>query len=177
MEIGIVIIFVIITIITSVIRSATKSASKSGAPPRPIFPTLSVDQPAQRPEPIQAAPQRDEPRYYSEGQAGGLESRLNDPYAAAYESSQPAVYSSMETAGGSEGATDYVKPADILPEIKATDADLTELKPDIPLRDARDTAPLPAAVQFDRLRFFTDRTEVAKAVIYSEILRPKFKSR
>jgi len=170
------ILFIIITIISVVVRAASKSASKS-QPARPAFPPLSVDMPAQAKTP-------QTPQYYAEGQGASLESRLSDPYQAAYEVSQPAFDMSKPALGVSlemgdlpEDAQVGVKSSDISQDIKPVNMDLSELKPDIPLRDAGDAAPLPAAVVFDRIRFLTDRTEFVKAVIYSEILRPKFRSR
>jgi hypothetical protein len=186
----IVVIIVIVSIIASVIKSANKAASKGRTPPqgmRPYFPPLSVDEPSGVNPP-------------AEQKSPGSGSAVPDPYGGAYDAAALADMGAYETAapetGGAydagvpdsrtslefgsiqEGTDAPVGSAEIMPDIKAVNVDLTELKMDLATGDASPAPGSAAGIPlFDRTGILKDRGEIVKAVIYSEILRPKFKYR
>ncbi len=153
---AIIIFFIIFAVIIPVIVSAGKTKNKSsGAPPvsRPYFPTLSFDEP-----------------------------QPQNHYAPAMDfTEQPQYGKTTEGISFNESVPDVIKPAEA--DLSALQYDLQELnasvKPDLKEADIP-IIEMPgesADSALKRLTLFSDKDDIIKAVIYSEIMRPRFRLR
>lgn len=168
---GIFIVFVIISVIVSIIGAAAKQAKKSSNPQqnRSYFPPLSVDTPQ---DPSAFRPIE---RYYS--------GPKNIQSAGVEECEGSITFSTEGT--GQEGTTSLEEADYTLTEIslsedtsiekRSPEADLTLLRAEALKKGREAQSVIEEVTTANRVKLFDNQDEFVKAVIYSEILKPRFK--
>lgn len=155
---GIIVVFIIISIIISIVNAITKQAKKSGNPPQrqDYFPPLSVDEPQYTVMPLQ---QNED---YCEGSRVVSAEGIGEEGLTSIE----AVDYALKELNSSE---------DTSIEKRNPEIDLKVLQAEVFKKDSAPQTIQEEPSLASRLKLFESQDEFVKAVIYSEILQPRFK--